>query len=69
MPRSIYTFFFGTIRRQLIVGVALAIALLTIAFVSYLTQWQQGFLLQRQSEHALGLGRTLASSSATWLAP
>jgi len=60
-------FFFSTLRRQLIVGVAFAIALLTIAFVTYLTHWQQGFLLQRQSELALGVGRTLAASSATWL--
>ncbi len=60
-------FFFSTLRRQLIVGVAFAIALLTIAFVTYLTHWQQGFLLQRQSELALGIGRTLAASSATWL--
>ncbi len=59
---------FGNLRRQLIVGVALAIALLTVGFVSYLTHWQQGLLLERQSEDALGLGRSLATSSATWLA-
>ena len=68
MLKRISHFFFSTLRRQLIVGVALGIALLTIAFVSYLTQWQQSFLLERQSEHALGIGRTLAVSSATWLA-
>lgn len=59
---------FGNLRRQLIVGVALAIALLTVGFVSYLTHWQQGLLLERQSEDALSLGRSLATSSASWLA-
>ncbi len=67
MLTRLNNFLFSTLRRQLIVGVALAIALLTIAFVTYLTQWQQGFLLQRQSELALDVGRTLAASSATWL--
>ncbi|MBI4996687.1 MAG: response regulator [Rhodocyclales bacterium] len=59
---------FGTLRRQLIVGVALAIALLTSGFVAYLAHWQQGFLLERQVEHALGLARSLATSSAPWIA-
>ena len=68
MPARIGNLLFGNLRRQLSVGVALAIAVLTVAFVSYLTQWQHGFLLERQSEHALGLGRSLATSSATWLA-
>ncbi|WP_374486968.1 ATP-binding protein [Zoogloea sp.] len=58
---------FGSLRRQLIAGVAASIALLTVAFVFFLTYWQQQFLLERQEEHALGLARTLATSSAVWL--
>jgi PAS domain S-box-containing protein len=58
---------FGTVRRQLILGVATAIILLTVGFVAYLVHWQQRFLLERQTEQAFGLARTLAASSAVWV--
>jgi PAS domain S-box-containing protein len=59
---------FGSVRRQLIVGVAAAVILLTGAFVAYQVEWQKSFLLERQTEHAFGIARTLAGSSAGWVA-
>ncbi|MGZ5001208.1 MAG: PAS domain S-box protein, partial [Methylomonas sp.] len=59
---------FGTVRRQLVFGVSAAILLLTAGFVAYLIHWQQASLLERQTEHAFGLARTLATSSVDWVA-
>ncbi|PIV30403.1 MAG: hypothetical protein COS35_06885, partial [Zetaproteobacteria bacterium CG02_land_8_20_14_3_00_50_9] len=58
---------FGTLRGQLIVGVALLIAVTMALFIWYLTDRQQQMLLERQTEHAVALGNSIATSSAGWL--
>jgi methyl-accepting chemotaxis protein len=59
---------FGTLRGQLILGVALLIAVTMALFVSYLTDRQQDMLLERQTEHATALANSIATSSSGWLA-
>ena len=59
--------FFGTLRRQLITGVTLSISVLSFGFVVYLSDWQEKLLVERQSEHAVGIGRSLATASSNWL--
>ncbi len=65
--QSVRHFFLGSLRRQLISGVLFSTSLLTVGFVAYLTQWQEDFLLERQTEQAVGLSRSLATASANWL--
>ncbi|MGD8913988.1 MAG: response regulator [Candidatus Thiodiazotropha sp.] len=59
---------FGTLRGQLILGVALLIAVTMALFVGYLTDRQQDMLLERQTEHATALANSIATSSSGWLA-
>lgn len=59
---------FGTLRGQLILGVALLNAVMMTLFVWYLTDRQQEMLLERQTEHATALANSIATSSAGWLA-
>jgi signal transduction histidine kinase/DNA-binding NarL/FixJ family response regulator len=59
---------FGSIRGQLILGVALLNAAMMSLFVWYLTDRQQDMLLQRQTEHAIALASSIATSSSGWLA-
>ena len=61
-------FFFGNLRRQLIIGVAATIAVLMTLFVWDTTERQQALLLERQTELAETLAQTLATSAAGWLA-
>lgn len=58
----------GSVRGQLIVGVALVHAVMMALFVWDLTERQESLLLQRQSEQAQALAASLAVSSAGWLA-
>ncbi len=58
----------GTLRRQLIIGVALVHALMMALFIADLTYRQRALLLERQTEQAIALAHTLATSSAGWLA-
>jgi PAS domain S-box-containing protein len=58
---------FGTLRRQLIVGVTLVHALMMALFVWDLTDRQQKMLLDRQTEQATALAMSIATSSAGWL--
>jgi signal transduction histidine kinase/DNA-binding response OmpR family regulator len=59
---------FGTLRGQLILGVALLIAVMMALFVVYLTDRQQDMLLERQTEQATALANSIATSSSGWLA-
>ncbi|MEW6501617.1 MAG: ATP-binding protein [Thermodesulfobacteriota bacterium] len=63
----LYGFFFGTLRRQLIIGVAAVHAIMMTLFVWDLVANQRAFILERQAEQAMYLGRSLATSSAGWL--
>lgn len=66
--QKLHGFFLGTLRRQLIFGVAVVHALMMALFVSDLTIRQKTLLLERQTEQAIALAHTLATSSAGWLA-
>lgn len=66
--QKLHRFFLGTLRRQLIFGVAVVHALMMALFVSDLTIRQKTLLLERQTEQAIALAHTLATSSAGWLA-
>jgi signal transduction histidine kinase/DNA-binding response OmpR family regulator len=59
---------FGTLRGQLILGVALLNAVMMALFVWYLTDRQQEMLLERQTEQATALANSIATSSSGWLA-
>ena len=58
---------FGTLRRQLAVGVALVHAVMMSFFVADLVVRQQDVLQARQVEEARSLARTLALSSRAWV--
>ena len=58
---------FGTVRRQLAVGVALVHAVMMSIFVTDLVLRQQDVLQARQVEEARSLARTLALSSRAWV--
>lgn len=58
---------FGTIRGQLILGVTLLNAVMMSLFVWYITDRQQEMLLDRQTEHAVALASSIATSSSGWL--
>jgi len=66
--QKLHGLFLGTLRRQLIFGVAVVHALMMTLFVSDLTIRQKALLLERQTEQAVALAHTLATSSAGWLA-
>lgn len=66
--QQLHYFFFGTLRRQLIVGVAVVHALMMALFIADLTHRQRALLLERQTEQAVALAHTLATSAAGWLA-
>ncbi len=59
---------FGTLRRQLILGVALVHALMMSLFVWDLTERQQDMLLGQQTSSASALAGSVATASAVWLA-
>ncbi len=60
--------FLGTLRRQLILGVALVYAVLTSLFVWDITTRQRDLLLERQTEQAQALAQSVATSTAGWVA-
>lgn len=57
----------GTVRRQLVVGVALVHALMMSVFVFDLVVRQQALLEVRQLDEARSLARTLALSARAWM--
>ncbi|MDP2809330.1 MAG: PAS domain S-box protein, partial [Rhodocyclaceae bacterium] len=58
----------GTLRRQLVVGVALVNAVLMAGFVWDLTARQRNLMIEHQIEHAQALAGSLATTSAGWVA-
>ena len=67
-PSRLRTLIFGSLRRQLIVGIAFVHALMMAVFVGDLTLRQRELLLDHQSAHAATLARALAAASAGALA-
>ncbi|MBP7651867.1 hypothetical protein KA977_00500 [Candidatus Dependentiae bacterium] len=59
--------FFGTLRRQLIFGIAVVHAVLMTLFIYDLIQRQYFFIVERQTEQAIGMAQSLATSCAGWL--
>lgn len=66
--QKLHGFFLGPLRRQLVFGVAVVHALMMTLFIGDLTIRQKTLLLERQTEQAIALAHTLATSSAGWLA-
>ena len=66
--QKLHGLFLGTLRRQLIFGVAVVHALMMTLFVGDLTLRQKALLLERQTEQAVALAHTLTTSAAGWLA-
>lgn len=60
--------FAGTLRRQLIVGVTLVVALMMSLFVWDMTRRQHTAVLEQQSERAAALAHGMATSAAVWVA-
>lgn len=61
-------FLFGTLRGHLIIGVAAVHAVMMALFIADLTLRQRAMLLDRQTEQAIALSQTLATSAAGWIA-
>ena len=59
---------YGTLRRRLIVGVALVHAVLMTMFIWDLNTREQNILLGQQTTQATALAKSLSTSSAIWLA-
>ncbi len=68
MFRRLHLFLFMTLRGRLIVGVAVVHAVMMALFIVDLTARQRSMLLERQTEQAIALSRTLAVSAAGWIA-
>jgi diguanylate cyclase (GGDEF)-like protein/PAS domain S-box-containing protein len=64
MMHSLWT---ASIRRQLVWAFGLALALMTLASISFLLAYQRNFLYQQSTEHAFSLTRSLAASSVSWV--
>lgn len=68
IPVNLKRLLAGTLRRQLVVGMTLVVAITMSLFVWDLTRRQQSVVLEQQSELATALARSVASSSAVWVA-
>ena len=68
MLNRLRNYFSSSIRRQLILMLASAQALLMALFVMDLTHRQQDLLLERQTEHSTTLAHSIATASAAWIA-
>ena len=58
----------STVRRQLVVGMVLVVATMMSLFVWDSTRRQQSALQEQQSEHAVALAQSVATSAAVWVA-
>lgn len=67
MLKEIKHFWTYSIRRQLILGIALLHAVLMTVFVFDLVERQRGFLHKQTTEQALSLAETLAANSTSWV--
>ncbi|MBF0459945.1 MAG: PAS domain-containing protein [Magnetococcales bacterium] len=68
MFRHLHSLFAGTLRRQLIFGMVLVVSTMMSLFVWDQTRRQQTILLEQQSDQAVGLARSVATSAAVWVA-
>ncbi|MDH5426160.1 MAG: ATP-binding protein [Gammaproteobacteria bacterium] len=68
MLQFLTQWFTANLRRQLVIGIVLVVATAMTLFVWDLTQRQQRIMLEQQSEQALALAQSIASSSAVWVA-
>lgn len=68
MLKKLKHYLLGSIRRQLILSVALVHAVLMSLFIYDLTHRQADLLLERQTEQAQALARSVATSAAGWVA-
>ncbi|SEH04406.1 response regulator [Candidatus Venteria ishoeyi] len=64
---KLWDFWTASIRRQLVLGVALVHALLMMLFIVDLVERQRGFLHQQSQQQALSLSSTLAANSLSWV--
>lgn len=64
----VHKMFFGSLRRQLIFGVAVVNTIMMAWFVTDLTRRQEALFLDRQAEQATALAQSLATASNHWLA-
>ena len=68
MVAALQRLFLGSLRRQLVTGIVLAVALMMSVFVWDLTQRQQQVVLEQQSLQAVGIARSVAVTGSAWLA-
>jgi PAS domain S-box-containing protein len=61
------TLLFGSLRRQLIIGVAVFQTVFLTLFIWHLTSRQQDMLLDQQVGHAKALAQSIATASAGWV--
>ena len=67
MPVKLKLLFTRTLRRQLIIGMVLVVAIMMSLLVYDLTLRQQAAMLEQQSEIAVALAQSIASSSSVWV--
>ena len=65
--RSLQAYFLGSVRRQLITGVALVHAVMMSLFIWDLIHRQQETLLAQQTDQAMALAHSVATSTGGWL--
>jgi PAS domain S-box-containing protein len=65
--RNLQNFWFGTLRGRLILSVALLHAVMMSLFIVYLTFQQRDMLLENQTQEAVAMSRSLATSAAGWI--
>ena len=67
MSRLFPKFFYSSLARQLIFGIAAVHAILMTIFVFDLVERQRSFMLQQSNNQAIGLVATLATNGASWI--
>lgn len=65
--KTLQAFWQGSIRRQLVLGIALVHAVLMTIFVFDLTERERHFLHQQNLQQAQGLAEMLAANSVSWV--
>jgi len=68
MLATLQRWLLGTLRRQLVTGMVLTVALMMGAFVWDLARRQQQAVLEQQSRQAVGMARSVAVVGSVWLA-
>lgn len=67
MFHRLYNLLAGTLRRQLIVGMAVILSITMSAFIWDQTRRQQSVLFEQQTDQAMVLAHSVATSAAVWL--